>query len=224
MRPAYFYALQRYVRVLNQRNNLLRELQRKPDLRATLPAWDEQLATVGAQIVSHRRSYIAQLAQAAASNHRAIAGEGEALTVRYATQLDTDGDVAVITQQFLRRLHDAREEDIRRATTSIGPHRDDVRLFIADKEARVYGSQGQQRTTILALKLAELDVVQQERGEAPVLLLDDVMSELDPSRRQQLVERIAGVQTIITCTHLEDLGGAQPGAAYHVTGGTLDPM
>ncbi len=221
LRPVVFYALQRYVRALSQRNNLLRELQRNPALRSTLDSWDEQLAQAGAAVVLHRRTYTEALALAARANHTAIAGGGEPLLVRYQTQIEGDGDQAALTEQFLQRLRRAREEDIRRATTSVGPHRDELRLSLGDKEARVYGSQGQQRTIVLALKLAELDVVRAERGENPVLLLDDVMSELDPFRRQQLVERIAGVQTIVTCTDLSDLGGAQPGAVYQVQAGTL---
>ena len=110
---------------------------------------------------------------------------------------------------------------MRRAVTSVGPHRDDLRLTVAGREARVFGSQGQQRTVALSLKLAELSVVERERGEAPILLLDDVMSELDPRRRQQLIERIDGVQTIVTCTDLSDLAGARQGAVYRVEAGTL---
>ena len=223
LRPAYFYALQRYVRALNQRNNLLRELQRKPALLPTLAAWDEQLAAEGAAIVAHRRSYVAALAQRAAANHTAIAGEAERLHVRYCTQIAGDGDAAALREGFVQRLHTARAEDMRRATSTVGPHRDELRLSLGEREARTYGSQGQQRTVVLALKLAELDVVQAEREEAPVLLLDDVMSELDPYRRQQLVERIADVQTILTCTDLSDLGGAKPGAVLTVRAGTLAP-
>lgn len=221
LRPAYFYALQRYLRALNQRNNLLREMLKKPALTATLIAWDEQLAEAGAQIVAHRRAYIAALAKAATANYAELSGGSEVLEACYQTQLAETGDMPALTEHFLRRLQAAQAEDRRRATTSVGPHRDDLRLTLNGREARVYGSQGQQRTVVLALKLAELDVVKQERGEAPVLLLDDVMSELDPFRRQQLVTRITGVQTIVTCTDLSDLGGAEPGAAYRVAAGEL---
>ncbi len=221
LRPAYFYALQRYVRALNQRNNLLREMHRKPGLKGTLEAWDEQVAEAGAHIVAHRRTYVDALARAASDNYAGLSSGAEQLAVRYCTQLDAEGDLAAMQRQFLMRLHDAQAEDMRRAFTSVGPHRDELRLSLDGHEARTYGSQGQQRTIVLALKLAELDVVLAERGEAPVLLLDDVMSELDPRRRQQLVERIKDVQTLITCTHVSDLGGAQPGALYRVEQGTL---
>jgi len=222
LRPVVFYTLQRYARALSQRNNLLREMQRTPALRGTLEDWDEQLARFGAVVVAHRRSYVEALARAARFNHAAIASGGEALNVRYLTQIGGDGDQAALTEQFLARLRQAREEDIRRAATSVGPHRDDLRLLLGEREARTFGSQGQQRTIVLSLKLAELDVVRAERDENPVLLLDDVMSELDPHRRKQLVERIAGVQTIVTCTDLSDLGGAKPGAVYRVQAGSLN--
>lgn len=221
LRPVVFYALQRYARSLSQRNNLLRELSKAPSLRATLDTWDEQLAEVGAAVVVHRRSYVEALSAEAQRNYAAIAGESDALSVRYSTQLDGGGDQSVLAEQFAARLRKAREEDIRRGSTSVGPHRDDLRLLLGDRDARMYGSQGQQRTVALSLKLAELDVVRAERGENPVLLLDDVMSELDPYRRRQLVERIASVQTILTCTDLSDLGNAEPGAVYRVKAGTL---
>ena len=218
LRPAYFYALQRYVRALNQRNNLLREMLRSPAARATLDAWDEQLALAGAQIVRHRREYVQALREAACACHRDIAGADEALDIAYVTQLRAGDGLA---QDMLRLLHEAREQDMRRAVTSVGPHRDDLKLTVAGREARVFGSQGQQRTVALSLKLAELSVVERERGEAPILLLDDVMSELDPRRRQQLIERIDGVQTIVTCTDASDLAGARQGAVYRVEAGTL---
>ncbi|MCL2544604.1 MAG: DNA replication/repair protein RecF [Clostridia bacterium] len=224
LRPVVFYALQRYARALGQRNNLLRELHRNPALRVTLDTWDEQLAEAGAALVVHRRSYIEALSAQAQRNYAAIAGESDPLTVRYHTQIGGDGDAPALAGQFLARLRKAREDDIRRSATSVGPHRDDLRLLLGDREARVYGSQGQQRTVVLSLKLAELDVVRAERGENPVLLLDDVMSELDPYRRRQLVERIAGVQTIVTCTDPSDLGGAEPGAVYRVQAGTLTAL
>lgn len=218
LRPAYFYALQRYVRALNQRNNLLREMQRRPALKSTLDAWDEQLALAGAEVVCHRRDYIEKLKRAASESHSAIAGGAEALEVSYVTQVKEEEHV---DEALMKRLFTAREEDIRRATTTVGPHRDDLRLTVSGKDVRVFGSQGQQRTVVLSLKLAELAVVEEERGETPILMLDDVMSELDPHRRQQLIERIGRVQTIVTCTDLSDLAGAEKGAIYRVEAGRL---
>jgi DNA replication and repair protein RecF len=219
LRPVVFYALQRYARALGQRNNLLRDMRRTTALHGTLDVWDEQLALAGAAVIAQRRAYVEALAPVAARNHAAIAGDDAPLRVRYRTQIDGDGNAEALADQFLQRLRDARNEDIRRATTTVGPHRDDLQLLIGGREARTFGSQGQQRTVVLALKLGELDVVCAERGETPVLLLDDVMSELDPYRRRQLVERIADAQAIVTCTDLSDLGGARPGAVYTVQAG-----
>ena len=115
----------------------------------------------------------------------------------------------------------ARSEDLRRLTTTTGVHRDDILITIDGKDARTFASQGQQRSAVLALKLAQLDLAWKERGEAPILMLDDVMSELDPSRRRQLLERIDRVQTFVTCTDMSDLGGAKHSAVYHVENGRL---
>ena len=111
--------------------------------------------------------------------------------------------------------------DIRRGTTSVGPHRDDLTLTLSGMDVRVYGSQGQQRTTALSLKLAELDIMRREIGEWPVLMLDDVMSELDPRRRRQLLGRLKGIQTIVTCTDMSDLAEAEIGAAWRIQNGTI---
>ena len=121
----------------------------------------------------------------------------------------------------MERLFAARSEDIRRMTTSVGVHRDDILVTVNGREARTFGSQGQQRSAVLSLKLAQLDLAWRERGEAPILMLDDVMSELDPERRRQLLERIDCVQTFVTCTDMSDLAGARQGAVYHVENGRL---
>ena len=106
-------------------------------------------------------------------------------------------------------------------STSVGIHRDDILVTVNGREARTFGSQGQQRSAVLSLKLAQLQLAWQERGEAPILMLDDVMSELDPGRRRQLLERIDRVQTFVTCTDVSDLAGARQGAVYHVENGCL---
>ena len=121
-------------------------------------------------------------------------------------------------------LFAARGNDLRRMTTSVGPHRDEILLEIDGREVRVFGSQGQQRTTALSLRLSELSVMRDEMGEWPVLMLDDVMSELDPSRRRQLIRRLEGIQTIVTCTDEEDLAGAEIGAAWRVSGATIEKI
>lgn len=218
LRPAYFYALQRAVRTLNQRNALLREIARDGALESTLDLWDEQLADCGAQIVLGRREMIERLNALAGEAHASLTGGRETLRLWYISQA---ADAENPKERLLERLYAARAEDLRRMNTSVGIHRDDIGIAIDGKEARTFASQGQQRSAVLALKLAQLDLAWQERGEAPILMLDDVMSELDPGRRRELLERIDRVQTFVTCTDLTDLAGARQEAVYHVENGKL---
>ena len=218
LRPAYFYALQRSVRALNQRNALLKEITREPSLVKTLDMWDEQLALCGGEIVRSRREAVELLSRSAQQAHASLTGGKETLAVRYISQA---AEAEKPEEELLRRIRAARSEDLRRMTTTVGVHRDDLHITIDGKEARTFGSQGQQRSAVLSLKLAELELAERERGEAPILMLDDVMSELDPGRRRQLIERIDRVQTFVTCTDLSDLAGARQGAVYHVENGRL---
>lgn len=217
LQPAYFYALQRYVRALNQRNGLLRQLavHRDKALLETLDEWDALLVDAGAQIVERRVAYLARLDDAARETHRSLSGGAEILTLSYQRRAED-------RESLSNLLRAARGEDLRRATTTIGPHRDDYRIQLNGRDAKAFASQGQQRTIALSLKLAEIEVMQEAIGEWPILLLDDVMSELDIHRRQMLLTRIEHVQTLITCTHLSDLGGAAYDAAYHVEEGDLE--
>lgn len=212
LRPAYYYALQRYNRALRQRNEALRAASVSPSLISTLSLWDEQLATVGAELMRQRREYIQRLSAIACETYREIAGGREQLSVCYRPNAAQGDDPQSVQNALLA----ARENDLRRMTTSVGPHRDEIQLSIDDRELRAFGSQGQQRTAALSLRLSEMSVMRDEMGEWPVLMLDDVMSELDPSRRRQLIRRIEGIQTIVTCTDREDLAGAEIGAAWHV--------
>ena len=218
LRPAYYYALQRYNRALKQRNEALRACAVNPSLIATLDLWDEQLSAAGSELMRHRRSYIDRLSAAAEATYAEIADGREKLSVRYQPNVSTGDDV----QSILDALLAARETDVRRLTTSVGAHRDEVLLTIDGREVRSFGSQGQQRTAALSLRLSELSVMRDEMGEWPVLMLDDVMSELDPHRRRQLIARLDGIQTIVTCTDMDDLAGAEIGAAWRVHGAELE--
>lgn len=223
LRPSYFYALQRYTRALRQRTGLLKEIARRKALADTLDSWDEQLVAAGTVIVRHRAAYIAKLHQAAAREQAHITGGAETLSLGYRTQVHAGEHAQGVAEDFRRQLLAAREADLRRQITSVGPHRDELEILLDGRPARMFASQGQQRTIVLSMKLAELGVAGELRGEMPVLLLDDVMSELDPTRRQQLIARIQNVQTLLTCTDLSDLGGAPYGAAYRVEAGRLAP-
>lgn len=220
--PAYYYALQRYNRALNQRNRLLKDALATPSLLDMLGSWDEQLCSAGAFIMDRRRAFIERLSRFAGENHREITGGRERLECRYCPSAPLDETGEALERALGEALLRAREQDERRCMTSVGPHRDDLQLTLDGMDVRAYGSQGQQRTSALSLKLAELTIMKEATGEWPVLLLDDVMSELDPGRRRQLLSRLRGIQTLVTCTDLTDLAEADVGAAWRVTSGALE--
>lgn len=215
--PAYFFSLQQYLRTLAQRNELLRKMEggKRTSLLDTLDAWDALLADHGARVAWRRRVYLERLGEAASQTHGQISGGEEALRLSYLSRVEDRETYAAL-------LRAARQEDIRRGTTGVGPHRDDFRIEINGREARVYGSQGQQRTAALSIKLAEISVMRDETGESPVLLLDDVMSELDMARRKMLLSHMENTQTLVTCTHLSDLGDTRVDAAFRVREGTVE--
>ncbi|MDL2205717.1 DNA replication/repair protein RecF [Eubacteriales bacterium OttesenSCG-928-N13] len=219
IRPSYYYALQRYHRALTQRGALLREAGIKPALLSSIDDWDEQLAIAGAEIIAQRRLFLGKLDQVAGAIHRDISGGREQLKLHYEQSLRSDETDNGLVEAFRMALLAAREVDLRRQTTTIGPHRDDLGIVLNGVDARAYGSQGQQRTCALSLKLSELHVMHEVSGEWPVLMLDDVMSELDPSRRRQLFSMLRDVQTLVTCTDTSDLGGARVGMMVHVHDG-----
>ncbi|MBD2103154.1 DNA replication/repair protein RecF [Leptolyngbya sp. FACHB-261] len=206
LEPIYAHILQQYAQALRQRNALLR--QGETD-RSQLVLWDAQLATTGARVTRRRARLLTRLAPLACRWHASISGQSEALTVQYTPrilhsqpELNLD-DPVVVQQAFLDEMQSKAEAEWARGTSLVGPHRDEVTLTINETPARAYGSQGQQRTLVLALKLAELELIEAVVGEPPLLLLDDVLAELDLRRQNQLLDAIQDrVQTIITTTHL----------------------
>jgi DNA replication and repair protein RecF len=186
--PGYARALAGLKRVLEQRNSLLKRMAAGDEGTDVLEAWNEELVRIGGEVSAARARAVAELQPEAARYHAEIAA-GEHLEIEY---LGPPADLAWAVQNSLA-------EDLRRGSTSIGPHRDDVRILLDGKEARAYGSQGQQRTAVVSLKLAEAAMVARRTGERPVLLLDDVLSELDGERRAALLRQVAGEgQVIIT--------------------------
>ena len=221
LRPRYYYALQRYARALKQRNTLLRECAaagRAPD---TLDVWDAELAQSGSEIMSMRASFIGGLAVRAEEIHAAVADNREKLSVTYEPDVRGGETAQETAQNLLKALADGRASDIKHMTTGAGPHRDDMGVFVNGMDARAFGSQGQVRTCALSLKLSEIEIMKQESGEAPVLMLDDVMSELDPNRRRLLIGYLDGVQTFVTCTDKDDLAGAEIGKLIVVKNASL---
>lgn len=211
---AYFYALQGYQTALKQRNALLKS----GDLRQ-LPAWDEELSKAAVPVVRLRRDIAFHMSTRARDHYAFIGGrEEEVFGLAYQGHLRDSQDIA---QDMLRGLHASREEDIRRQTTAFGPHRDELVLTLSGAEMKAFASQGQVRTASLAMKLSAFDLLEESQQEPPLLLLDDVLSELDPERRRRLLSRIAHVQTLLTCTDLSDLTGATPDCILRVQQGQL---
>lgn len=212
----YFTALQQYQKALDQRNALLREAKKGARLdQAMISAFEDAMASQAAVIIPLRRKIVERTAYAAQEKYAAISGRPhEQFAMRYACCVPENQDV----EDFLRAaLKSSRQDDMFRGGTSVGPHREDITLTLNDRDMKVFASQGQIRTAALSMKLAQLAVFMQETGEPPVLLLDDVMSELDMTRRTRLLEEISGLQTFITCTDESDLEGCTERRSYQVS-------
>lgn len=220
LEPVYAAILQQYTQVLRQRNALLRSEATaatravdSPELPAPIaPAqplnelalWDAQLALAGTRVIRRRARVLQRLAPIANHWHRAISGSTEELTIHYLPNVPlAQDDPEIVQAAFLARIKERAIAEQYQQTTMVGPHRDEVELTINQTSARQYGSQGQQRTLVLALKLAELKLIEEVIGEPPLLLLDDVLAELDLHRQNQLLDAIQDrFQTLITTTHL----------------------
>lgn len=213
--PKYFYRLQQYNRVLAQRNDLLKDINRQPSLIKSLDVWNEQLALSGAYIIFKRNEFIEELMKISREIHSSITFGKEILDIIYKPSIPHEGGVDEIAKNFLEILKSSEQKDIDRGITSKGCHRDDIIFMINNTDTRIYGSQGQQRTVVLSLKLSEIEIMERLTGEAPILLLDDVMSELDEHRQKMLLDSIGKVQTIITTTDIRDVS-MMDGKQYEV--------
>ena len=207
LEPVYAHILQQYNQVLRQRNAFLKRQQQEthPSLDQTeLALWNAQLATTGSRVTRRRSRAIERLAPIASAWHASISGSTEILQVNYAPNVPlSQNHPEEVQQAFLEKIEQRAVAEQHQGTTLVGPHRDEIELTINQTPARQYGSQGQQRTLVLALKLAELKLIEEVVGEPPLLLLDDVLAELDPNRQNQLLEAIQDrFQTLITTTHL----------------------
>lgn len=222
LRPAYFYTLQRYNRALKQRNALLKDDGH--DCRAgMLSMWDEQLAEQGMRIMTARRDFIDKISTVARDIHKLISGNKEELEIVYKPDIPLDESNEGIFSTLMEALECNASEDIRRGYTSVGPHRDDIVIKINGADLRTFGSQGQQRTAALSMKLSELAIIREEKNEPPVLLLDDVFSELDGTRQNLLLDAARGCQCFLTCASIGGLknAGIKDVRLYECVGGTL---
>ena len=200
LRPNYIYTLNLYLKTLEQRNNYLRQIKEEHKDENLLEIWDEKLADYAVTICQYRQEFMKKISKKIKTIHAKIAGEE--IEIAYQSECDEK-------EQYLDLLKQRRKLDIIKGFTTKGIHRDDFEVFINGKKIDIYGSQGQHRTAVLSLKLSELYVIYDEIGEYPILLLDDFMSELDETRRKNLLENIQDTQVIITCTDKMELGNAK---------------
>jgi len=199
--PMYASVLSRYKKILNERNNLIRDIPGNRELLDMLSVWNESLCAAGADIASKRNEYIKKISIHAVNFYDGISKGKEKLKIGYKMNCKAppEADEKEIYNLSLQKLIRKQDEDIRCGYTTSGIHRDDMTIKINDRDAKTFGSQGQQRSAVLSLKLAEASVLGEEKEEAPVILLDDVLSELDVSRQNYLLTKLSGMQVFITC-------------------------
>jgi DNA replication and repair protein RecF len=212
----YMSDLTRYGKCLAQRNKLLHDLYMNPYLESELSVWDEQLVNIGRRIIDKRAEFILALSEIASEIHLKLTGGKEKLSLSY--EPNTESDL------FLEKIIKNRDTDKKMKTTTSGPHRDDFCIKANAMDLRTYGSQGQQRTAALTLKLSEIRLIEERIHDHPVLLLDDVLSELDRDRQNYLLQSIKGTQTLITCTGLDEFveNNFVADRTFHVKEGNIE--
>ena len=222
--PKYAKILESYEKILKQRSVLLQDIAKHSQIMDLLEAWDEGLIRYGGYITWMRARYVSRLAEYAAQAYDGISGGREKFSAHYAPgigEFDPGSTREDITQRLSRAVKASLRDDIRVGKTSAGPHRDDIEIMVGEKSARYFGSQGQQRSCVLALKLAECRILEESAGEPPVVLLDDVMSELDEGRRRYLLNHLTGRQVIITCCDASAFAALEGGKAFGMKNGQL---
>lgn len=215
LNKSYLFYLTQYKKILKQRNTLLKQMKDNPELKATLEIWNDQLVSNGKKIIEMREDFIKELNKIMKEKHHNLTGGKEQIEVKYQPN--------VSPENFGNQLFIEEERDIFQGTTTVGPHRDDIIFITDEKDLKKYGSQGQKRTAALSLKMSEIEIVEKTMGEKPILLLDDVLSELDRNRQNYLLENIKGIQTIITCTGLEEFvkNGINIDRTFEIVEGTV---
>ena len=225
LRPRYAAALSEYNRLYEHKTRILRDSEEHPALRDTLPEFNTRMAIAGAVLIHYRARFCARLADYAAAAHRECSGGREELALRYETVSsvpDPFAEQGILIEQLLAHQKSHEQAEFASRLCLSGPHKDDIAVDIGGENARQFSSQGQTRTAALAFKLAERDIYQEITGESPVLLLDDVLSELDVRRQEYVLNRISGGQVLITCCEEDRLGSLTAGKVLHVTGGRVE--
>ena len=218
IRPAYFKKAALYNAALRQRNALIKEAFTTPIDPDVLDMWNQQLARTGADVMRSRRRFMDDISTIASDMHRRLTNGREQLFTFYEPNVPFEDDAEYAIYDALAA---SQEDDIRRGFTSRGPHRDDIGIRLGDTDVKVYGSQGQQRTAALSLKLSELALIRGVVGESPVLLLDDVLSELDDDRQRALMESAFDCQCLLTATGVESAVRGRNAALFEVSGGNI---
>lgn len=215
--------LSKYNQTLNQRNALLKDIFRHPELKTMLEIWDENLCNLGAGIIFQRLTYIDKIIEYAKKYHAGISDDTEELEIRYISTCSAkkEDSIEEIRDKFKEYLKRSVEDDCRTGYTNIGPQRDDFDIIINKKKAKTFASQGQQRSAVLSLKLAEAKVLSEMTGENPVILLDDVLSELDKKRQNFLLNKISDYQVFITCCDFEEAGLLKEGKKFFIQEGMI---
>ena len=224
LRPRYAMVLSEYNKAYEHKTRILRDSEEYPDLLTMLPEFSERLVQCGAILIHYRARYIQRLAEYAAVNHAECSGGKEQLDIEYQTVSSVTNQMAEVPEleeQLRIHMTGHKEAEIASRLCLSGPHKDDFTVSINGREAKAYSSQGQTRTAALAIKLAEREILKNTTGEYPILLLDDVLSELDPRRQEFVLNRIAGGQVFITCCEDDRLAELLDGKVFHVKQGNV---
>ncbi len=215
--------LSKFNRILVQRNSLLKDIYKRPSLEDTLAIWDEPLIKYGSMLIKQRLDYVKMLTEKAEFYHKGISKGKEVLKIRYVSsaEIELDDSLELINQKLRNKFNDNQRDDIRTGVTNAGPHRDDIEILINGKNAKAFASQGQQRSAVLSLKLAEATVLKEKMGEEPVILLDDVLSEIDSERQDFLLNEIRDCQVFITCCEKSNKEQLKEGKIFQVENGEI---
>ena len=219
----YASLLSKYQQIINQRNALLKDIKKHSELKETLAIWDDSLTAVGAQIMKERYDYLKKLRAPARLFHQGISGDKEILDIEYQSTSKTEenDDIGTLREKLRAAFLASQREDFYSGYTSVGPHRDDLDFRINDISVRRFGSQGQQRSAVLSMKLSEAELLYEKNGERPVILLDDVLSELDNSRQDFLLNKVEQYQVFVTCCEESNKEQLKNGRVFYINNGVV---
>ncbi len=216
----YAKKLMYFNHLIQQKNALLKNAAENPSLLDTLDIWDEKIALAGADVICDRISYIKKLQEKATDIYSGISGEKEELSIKYLSNVSYESEkMESIAKIYFEKMKKNRPNDLYLKSTTSGPHRDDIEILINKISARKFGSQGQQRSASLALKLGEAEIIKDLKGEHPIILLDDVMSELDSTRQNYILNKMTGKQVFITCCEKETISRLSAGKVFKIENG-----